>query len=296
MDWLKELMSSWSDSPAASFMTGADEAVGYAPQVAGSPAWDWLTPSASSENPLAALLQFGGVSGQPSQEGAFIDQYAEVPWSTGPAAADQTFSYPAEPQGFFDGLNSTLQGAEDWMSGHKNVLSAGMGGLGFVDSYMKNKERSKYNSEIEKRRAAQEAAMMAKLAKANIPLSQAMAQLPAGRTRNAVPAVGRKDAYREPAYFANNRAKIYAAEGGLASYVKGGTSGQADKIPAMLSDGEFVMDSDVVSALGDGNNEAGAAKLDQMRQNIRKHKRSAPVNKIPPKAKAPLAYLKGKKK
>jgi hypothetical protein len=31
-----------------------------------------------------------------------------------------------------------------------------------------------------------------------------------------------------------------------------------------------------------------------MRQEIRKHKRSAPVNKIPPKAKKPTAYMKGK--
>lgn len=82
------------------------------------------------------------------------------------------------------------------------------------------------------------------------------------------------------------------AQGGSPNYVAGGTPGQADKIPAQLSDGEYVMDADVVSALGDGNNAAGAAKLDQMRQNIRAHKRSAPVNKIPPKAKSPLAYMK----
>lgn len=75
-------------------------------------------------------------------------------------------------------------------------------------------------------------------------------------------------------------------------YMAGGTSGQSDKIPAMLSDGEFVMDADTVSALGDGNNAAGASALEQMRQNIRKHKRAAPVNKIPPKAKKPEAYLK----
>lgn len=85
---------------------------------------------------------------------------------------------------------------------------------------------------------------------------------------------------------------IQRAAGGSTNYVRGGTSGQDDKIPAQLSDGEYVMDADVVSALGDGNNEAGAAKLDQMRQQIRTHKRSAPANKIPPKAKSPLAYMK----
>ncbi len=84
------------------------------------------------------------------------------------------------------------------------------------------------------------------------------------------------------------------AQGGLA-YFKGGSSGQGDEIPAMLSHGEYVFDADVVAALGDGNNEAGAAKLDKMRENIRKHKRGASAKKIPPKAKQPEQYLKGAK-
>lgn len=87
---------------------------------------------------------------------------------------------------------------------------------------------------------------------------------------------------------------IMRAQGGLTAYVQGGTSGQADKIPAQLSAGEYIMDADTVASLGDGNNAAGAAKLDKMRQNIRVHKRAAPTSKIPPKAKAPQAYLKGK--
>jgi hypothetical protein len=76
-------------------------------------------------------------------------------------------------------------------------------------------------------------------------------------------------------------------------FVPGQTGGQADDVPARLSHGEYVMDADTVSSLGDGNNEAGAAKLDQMRQNIRAHKRSGPLSSIPPKAKPPLAYMKG---
>ena len=64
-------------------------------------------------------------------------------------------------------------------------------------------------------------------------------------------------------------------------------------MPAKLSHGEYVMDADVVSALGDGNTEAGAAKLDQMRHAIRSHKRSAGARDIPPQARAPMQYLKG---
>lgn len=79
------------------------------------------------------------------------------------------------------------------------------------------------------------------------------------------------------------------------SYVDGPGDGQSDDIPAMLADGEYVFDSDTVAALGNGSSKAGAKALDKMRESIRAHKRSAPVNKIPPPAKSPLAYLKGMK-
>ena len=77
-------------------------------------------------------------------------------------------------------------------------------------------------------------------------------------------------------------------------YVQGEGDGQSDDIPAMLADGEYVFDADTVAALGNGSNKAGALQLDKMRQEIRKHKRAAPHNKIPPKAKSPLEYMKGK--
>jgi len=82
---------------------------------------------------------------------------------------------------------------------------------------------------------------------------------------------------------------------GALGLLAGGTAGQEDKINARLSDGEYVVDADVVAALGDGNTLAGAKKLDQMRENVRQHKRSAPKGKIPPKARRIDAYLKGGK-
>ncbi len=72
------------------------------------------------------------------------------------------------------------------------------------------------------------------------------------------------------------------------------STGQSDKIDARLSGGEYIMDADIVSALGDGNTEAGAEQLDRMREAIREHKRSAPKGKIPPRAKSPLEYMKGR--
>lgn len=83
------------------------------------------------------------------------------------------------------------------------------------------------------------------------------------------------------------------AEEGYAygGYLEGGSGGQDDDIHARLSPGEYVIDADVVSALGDGNNKAGAKKLDKMRENIRRHKRKAKPNAIPPKAKRPEQYF-----
>ena len=76
------------------------------------------------------------------------------------------------------------------------------------------------------------------------------------------------------------------------SAVNGAGDGQSDDIPAWLADGEYVMDAELVSMLGNGSNKAGAKVLDKFREEVRAHKRSAPLGKIPPKAKSPLNYLK----
>ena len=73
--------------------------------------------------------------------------------------------------------------------------------------------------------------------------------------------------------------------------VTGAGDGQSDDIPAMLADGEYVIDSETVAQLGNGSTKAGSQMLDKFREEIRQHKRSAPVNKIPPPSKSPLAYL-----
>lgn len=76
-------------------------------------------------------------------------------------------------------------------------------------------------------------------------------------------------------------------------YVQGAGGGQDDLIPAKLADGEYVFDAEIVAALGDGSNKEGARKLDEFREAIRSHKRSGSIKTIPPKAKSPLAYMKG---
>ena len=51
-------------------------------------------------------------------------------------------------------------------------------------------------------------------------------------------------------------------------YAQGGGTGQSDDIPAMLHDGDFVMDADTVASLGDGSSKAGAEVLEKMRKQV----------------------------
>jgi hypothetical protein len=90
----------------------------------------------------------------------------------------------------------------------------------------------------------------------------------------------------EPASSVINQLAVPAAtlaQGGLANlargrYLAGGTDGMADRIPAniegrqeaRLSHGEFVIPADVVSHLGNGNSDAGAQRLYDMMDKIRK--------------------------
>jgi hypothetical protein len=75
-------------------------------------------------------------------------------------------------------------------------------------------------------------------------------------------------------------------------YVEGKGDGTSDDIAAMLANGEYVFSADVVAALGNGSNKAGASALDQMVSKIRQRARSAPPDKLSPDAKSPLEYLK----
>lgn len=71
--------------------------------------------------------------------------------------------------------------------------------------------------------------------------------------------------------------------------------GRSDHVDAKLSPGEFVMDAETVSLLGNGDSDAGARELEHMRQNIRKQKGKALAKgKFSPDAKAPGAYFKGR--
>ena len=86
------------------------------------------------------------------------------------------------------------------------------------------------------------------------------------------------------------------ADGGSneSRYVDGPGSGRDDKIPALLSDGEYVMDAETLALLGDGSTKEGARRMDEFRANIRRHKgRALSRGQISPDAKSPDKYMGG---
>ena len=75
-------------------------------------------------------------------------------------------------------------------------------------------------------------------------------------------------------------------------YVKGPGNGRSDDIPARLSDGEYVIDAESVALLGDGSGDAGAKRLDEMRNNLRRHKaKNLSKGSFSHKAKQPAQYM-----
>jgi hypothetical protein len=126
-------------------------------------------------------------------------------------------------------------------------------------------------------------------------------------TQATIPAI--KDGVE--GYYTDSTMKVFVpnkstgkAKGGLTGYAKGGSkssryvdgpgSGREDKIPALLSDGEYVIDAETLALLGDGSTKEGARRMDQFRANIRKHKgRALSRGRISPNAKSPSKYMGG---
>jgi hypothetical protein len=84
----------------------------------------------------------------------------------------------------------------------------------------------------------------------------------------------------------------FYSEGGMENrYVQGDGDGTSDDVAAMLANGEFVIPADVVAALGNGSNDAGAHVLDQFLSVVREDNHSNDPDELPPESKGPLAYL-----
>jgi hypothetical protein len=137
-------------------------------------------------------------------------------------------------------------------------------------------------------------------------MARPLSQVSFNRTRTAPPPDPRTYGSR-PAheFYANNQIPRMARGGkpraaapipgaSLPSrYVDGPGTGRSDSIPARVARGEYILDAETVSLLGDGSSEAGASILDGFRENVRKHKGSALAKgRFSPNAKRPDSYLK----
>lgn len=128
-------------------------------------------------------------------------------------------------------------------------------------------------------------------------LQQLMAQLQQGQLGNQIV---------PPGYGSATRAHGGSMHGGGYSplivghqlaggaQVKGPGNGTSDDIPAMLSDGEYVIPAHVVSALGNGSNDAGAKALDALQARVRLHVgKQMAAGKHPSASPTPEKFMKG---
>ena len=288
---------------------GANDLFGLGAGVSGSP--DVMS-FWGNDSPIFSMEQMPFLTGTTYGNSAPSVDYGSIADFGGGPEVGGNWNYDYAPANVGAGP-SLWQQASDFYAPIDKAISSplgklGMGGLGALVSYYGANKQNALMKKATEEAAAKRAAALAQHATSTAPVrvTNQRAALPSWGAANRNAFSGNSLAAMTP----RTTNTMYAAEGGPArgqgglcqacgcggaGYVEGGSAGQDDKIPAMLSDGEYVVDADVVSALGDGNNAAGAKKLDKMRVGIRSHKRSAPATKIPPKAKSPEAYLKGSK-
>lgn len=216
------------------------------------------------------------------------------------ASADQNATLSAvNGAGDTGGIGDRLGTMADWMEKHKMASSmmagAGLGGLQMVGA----QAQAKKNAEISKQNQARFDSRQALMD--NPPQYSGMNLALPNRSDFSRTATMNPLELRN--YGAGPETKHFVAGGGdvesspmgafdTMKMVHGHGGGQQDNVPAMLSPKEYVMDADVVAALGDGNPDEGAKRLDKFRENVRTHKRSAPSHKIPPKARSVDSYMK----
>ena len=124
----------------------------------------------------------------------------------------------------------------------------------------------------------------------------ALEQRPFGNAKELFDfARGLLDRSRRPKAAARGGPMGYARGSSRESFaVEGPGTGRSDDIPAVLSDGEYVIDAETVALLGDGSSRAGAKKLDELRVKVRKHKgKNLAKGKFSVNAKHPEAYMRG---
>jgi hypothetical protein len=244
--------------------------------------------SGGSEGVLGNL---GGVPRDGGWAGAGASALESNSGLTGPAS---TTSASGALGGLGGGIGNLLTS--------KNAIPLAIGALALASGFAGKKPSAAAQAAAAQNSAAQ-AAFNRPLA-SNVTFERAQVPITAAEAMQYGTRGGRQQ-------FANNRLPaVAAARGGLSQaapmmppvrpagkQVKGPGDGRADTIPAYLSNDEYVMDAESVALLGNGSPDAGAKKLDQLREGLRAHKGKALARgKISPDAKDPHHYMKGGRK
>ena len=213
------------------------------------------------------------------------------------------YDIPAAP--WYSGITKAL--GDQWDKDPLKVVSSfGLGGLNAIGSMMNNRNSNKLARQMMTQNAAKMAYEKQQMERAT--KNQAIADKYAN-SYDATPAAtaqynplsaeqaahyGETGApYQQLSITPGETKRVYLANGGAVNgYAQGG---QADNVHAMLSEGEFVIPADVVSALGDGSTKAGSSALTQMMHEIRAMSRSAPNSSIPKAMGSPLSMIMGGK-
>jgi hypothetical protein len=175
---------------------------------------------------------------------------------------------PANPSFMDSPLGWAQSQATDFLnkpfSEQLKLGAMGVGGLGLVGSLMGGGSSGQASP-------AQVQGTPSKYQNAPLPTYGYAGAAPGSRTRNQYTGDMTKYGYGPSFNFFDPRQMVQMAEGGS---VHGPGGPKDDMIHAKLSDGEFVIPTDVVNALGNGNNDRGAGALHQMMTTARKGKRS----------------------
>lgn len=287
-DWISDLFGSGSDEPTTTPIDGGSATQVDSPALTWDPDKGWLDAAgkvvysgadASSTNyDTGVVNQLAMTPGIEAMQGAFGTSFDTAGWlsnlvsTVGGSTATKLVNSAMNPStGKVDvtKLLALAGGVGMGLSGLGNTKQQSVGYQGGIPTYTAVREQVPQTYDPNRRPGSrgQEYFSQTQFAK---PEGVAAAQ-------EAVKAEAAAAAERNKA-----RRSEYAA-GGIATlakgrYLAGGTDGMADKIPATISDkqpaklshGEFVIPADVVSHLGNGNSEAGANRLYDMMDKVRK--------------------------
>jgi hypothetical protein len=303
VDYVDDITRGYSDDAlraADDYFTGGDYATNASRALGGDDPW---TVSGTGLNKDVAARSFGDAADDAITAGA------DKPYSITNAAKNEIGRY-------WDKAKGALGDVVDFASDYPIATTAGV--VLLADALNKDEPDDDQDTDLDERKDEAENRFNARLQNLRVDreptfLDDESAYLSYGETGGEhqffSPTVYTPVAYADGGQVAQPPSRINPAFAfykygnvpdtvrryGDGGYASGGSQGdgRSDHIEALLSPGEFVVDAETVSMLGNGSSEAGARRLEEMRKAIRKQKGGAlSKGKFSPDAKSPLAYLR----